>query len=291
MIFCLTFRPNARSNVLARTTHSHARDDRSFGASHAETTRSTGRAKSTKRGYLHFRSTGTNIFLFRARTHTTAKEWLWRLYRVLGGRLPPLLEVRVPGLDAKLYFRIPRDHDPDGDELYDRSDEDMGYRHLQPDDVIEKCIERLSTVTQWKELVETAQRQGTCFRLAWRRGSILDWITDPPPGEAAPDWAVVGGFAFRQVSHGPPRSAMPYIDESVAVGRVHARPGITPCFALPDDLSRPVERGRVRFAHLVDCTDRRASWHRRLRDPYHAERAVSAGVPFDAEESAVPMPT
>ncbi|GAA5865964.1 hypothetical protein JCM3774_005540 [Rhodotorula dairenensis] len=203
MIFCLTFRPNARSNVLARTSHSHARDDRSYGASHAETTRSTGRSKSTKRGYLHFRSTGTNIFLFRARTHTTAKEWLWRLYRILGGRLPPLLEVRVPGLDAKLYFRIPRDHDPDGDELYDRSEEDMGYRHLHPDDVIEKCIERLSTVTQWKELVETAQRQGTSFRLAWRRGSILDWITDPPPGEAPPDWAVVGGFAFRQAGSTP----------------------------------------------------------------------------------------
>ncbi|GAA5987003.1 hypothetical protein JCM10908_000988 [Rhodotorula pacifica] len=199
LVFCLTFRPDVRSRVLARTTHTHARDDRS----HAETTRRTNHSRSTKRGYLHLRSTGTNIFLFRARTHAIAKEWLWRLYRTLGGRLPPLLEVRVPGLDAKLYFRIPRDHDPDGDELYDRTEEDTGYRHLQADQVIEECIERLGTVSQWKDLVETAKRQGTSFRLAWRRGSILDWITDPPPGEASPDWAVIGGFAFRQAGSIP----------------------------------------------------------------------------------------
>lgn len=197
LVFCLTFRPDVRSRVLARTSHTHARDDRSHAATNAESNRRSN-SKATKRGYLHLRSTGTNIFLFRARTHATAKEWLWRLYRILGGRLPPLLEVRVPGLGAKLYFRIPRDHDPDGDELYDRTEEDTGYRLLQADRVIEECVARLSTVPQWKDLVETAKRQGTNFRLAWRRGSILDWITDPPPGEAPPDWAVVGGFAFRQ---------------------------------------------------------------------------------------------
>ncbi|GAA5854689.1 hypothetical protein JCM8547_004941 [Rhodosporidiobolus lusitaniae] len=200
LIFCLTHRTNthgifSRSNggttsasALAATTATGSASLRRVTTADEEKDDACRRAphsKASKRGYVHLRSSGTNIFLFRARTHSSAKEWMWELYLGLGGTVPRRIEVTVPGLGAKLRLPVPRVPTEDG--------EGETWAPMYPKDVVDRCVEQLGNVREWKELVEDAKRQGADFRLAWRRGSILDWIRDDDLGTR--DWIVIGGGA------------------------------------------------------------------------------------------------
>ncbi|GAA5963604.1 hypothetical protein JCM21900_000304 [Sporobolomyces salmonicolor] len=212
LIFCLTHRPvpsSLLSSVAARRTTSAAEapgidhdgniDEKILASPH--------HSKASKRGYVHLRHAGTNIFLFRARTSSIAKKWIWLLYRELGGQVPRTLEISVPDLGAKIRIPVPRDLPQPQDNgvaalvsVEDREGE--GYRLLRAGSVIDACVEQLAKVGEWRGLVEEAQRHGTTFRLAWRRGGVLDWV-DEGLGGLERDWGVVGGVAFRQESIDP----------------------------------------------------------------------------------------
>ncbi|GAA5994393.1 Spo71p [Rhodotorula paludigena] len=208
LVFCLTHRPNAHSyfhsssRTAARTGEPDEKTVDGPSASVDDDKKRARHSKASKRGYVHLRTAGTNIFLFRARTHDVAKEWIWRLYRSLGGKLPRSLEISVPGLGAKLRLPVPEglglDDEDEEDEVAMGEEDERAYRHLQPQAVVDACIEQLGGVPEWQGLVEEAKRQGADFRLAWRRGSTLDWVRPDAKGEKKRDWVVVGGVAFRQ---------------------------------------------------------------------------------------------
>ncbi|BGP15078.1 hypothetical protein JCM10213v2_003033 [Rhodosporidiobolus nylandii] len=197
LVFCLTHRPNSRS-VFSRTSSSTPaaptpEPTQAVAVREDDEDEKDGRrprhAKASKRAYVHLRSSGTNIFLFRARTQSASKQWLWELHLALGGVVPRVVEVSVPGLGAKVRLPVPHVEREDGDG--------ETWAPLRPQTVVERCIEQLARVREWKEVVEDAKRQGAEFRLAWRRGSILDWIREDDV--ACRDWAVIGGgVAFRQ---------------------------------------------------------------------------------------------
>ncbi|GAA5822154.1 hypothetical protein JCM11251_004875 [Rhodosporidiobolus azoricus] len=186
LIFCLTHRPQS-NGVFGRSSHTLPIADPSAAGpadkDNDETKRRARHAKASKRGYVHLRSSGTNIFLFRARTHSAAKQWMWELYQWLGGRVPRTIEVSVPGLGAKVRLPVPQREREEGDG--------QTWAPVRATKITQMCVEQLSAVPQWKEVVEDSKRQGAEFRLAWRRDSILDWITEE--SVETRDWAVIGG--------------------------------------------------------------------------------------------------
>lgn len=252
LVFCLTHRPTPHhvlSRQSARYPHHHDDEDADADEKHDGQHRKTRFSKASKRGYVHLRSAGTNIFLFRARTHSTAKAWIWHLYRALGGQLPPVIEVTVPGLGAKLRLPLPkgceRQEDVDLGEHTDDDVEGNAYRHLQPDAVVDACIEQLAGVREWKDLVEDAKRVGADFRLAWRNGAILDWIRPGSTEGQKCDFSVVGGLAFRQVRYRRPRfsAASPALIASRSQARVQPVLELRPAAHYPTTCRIPAHEG------------------------------------------------
>ncbi|BGP39255.1 hypothetical protein JCM10449v2_003193 [Rhodotorula kratochvilovae] len=207
LIFCLTHRPNAHSYFHSSSrTATRDGDEKTVGGGSSNGEKNS-HSKASKRGYVHLRTAGTNIFLFRTRTHTTAKEWVWRLHRALGGQLPRILEVSVPGLGAKVRLPVPQglgeESGDEVDEVGTGDEDERAYRHLQPQAVVDACVGQLANVPEWHEIVETARREGAELKLAWRRGSVLDWVREERKGQKKRDWAVIGGVAFRQAHMDP----------------------------------------------------------------------------------------
>lgn len=191
LIFCLTHRPAGTS--LLDTLSPFSKPD-------AE-------KKARKRGYIHYRKSGTNIFILRPRTLTIAKEWIWLLYRELGGSVPPSLDISVPGLGATIKIPIPADLPSSRPGLAilqgNRAEKGIeapltgeGYRILKSSTVVKACVEQLVNVPEWTQLLRDAKSRGVEMRLAWRRGQVLDWVAD---GAGAADWSVLAGHAIRQV--------------------------------------------------------------------------------------------
>lgn len=127
---------------------------------------------------------------------------MWELYRELGGTIPSVLDISVPGLGVKIRLPVPQDLPPSPNDLarrgYQAVEEGLGegYRLLKPDAVVKACVEQLSEVADWKQLIADNARDGVEIRLAWRRGEVLDWI---PAGDECKDYAVVCGLALQQV--------------------------------------------------------------------------------------------
>lgn len=180
-IFCLAHRPLSSSHASLDSTSHHD-------------------ARAKKRH--HFRPEGTNLYIICPRSSAIAKEWMWELYRELGGSIPSALDISVPGLGVKIRLPVPLDLPPSANELarsgYQAVEEGLGegYRLLKPDAVVKACMEQMSEVQDWKQLIADNVKDGVEIRLAWRRGEVLDWI---PAGDDGKDYAVVCGLALQQV--------------------------------------------------------------------------------------------
>ena len=55
---------------------------------------------------LRFRRTGSNIVIFCARNLTVAADWMWVLYRALGGRAPESLYVHILALSMRIRLPV-----------------------------------------------------------------------------------------------------------------------------------------------------------------------------------------
>ncbi|GAA6054384.1 hypothetical protein JCM3770_002230 [Rhodotorula araucariae] len=232
LIFCLTHRPHVQSyfhsssRTAVRTGEVDERTIDGDGKAEARGSKRS-RSKASKRGYVHLRTAGTNIFLFRSRTHATAKEWIWRLHRTLGGQLPRVLEVSVPGLGAKVRLPVPQglgEGSDEEDEVETGEEDERAYRCLQPQAVVDACVEKLANVPEWHEIVEMARRDGADMKLAWRRGDILDWVRKERKGRKKRDWAVIGGIAVRQ-AHTDPVLELRLASHYPTTCRIPAQPG------------------------------------------------------------------
>ncbi|KAM0788788.1 hypothetical protein ACM66B_002877 [Microbotryomycetes sp. NB124-2] len=207
-IFCLTHCPaatnvvSAASSVTAATTAKIDRDtDEDEGDSSPWWRKS--RTRASKRAYVHFRHSGTSIYILKAKTMSIAKDWIWQLFVKLGGQVPRTLEVSVPVLNAKLKAPIPRDLPlrVDGRYLWPEEREAQGWKLLKPSSVVRVCMERLAVIPDFREVCEQYLQGGTApVALAWRRGRFLDWVKT---GKDEDDWATICGIALRQTSVDP----------------------------------------------------------------------------------------
>ncbi|CAL1713133.1 unnamed protein product [Somion occarium] len=144
----------------------------------------------SKRRWLLFGSSGTSIFVFKVKARTRAVDWVWHLWRHLGGKMPPFVEVRAPFLDT--HFRIDIPH-------YDSADIQAAYSVFTRANITALCEAGLREVPGYNTLIEEEKTLGVSFELAWRLGTYLDWIWQVHDVEDKyRDWAVLCGIALKQ---------------------------------------------------------------------------------------------
>ncbi|KAH9047706.1 Pleckstrin homology domain-containing protein, partial [Lactarius hengduanensis] len=130
------------------------------------------------------RRTGTNVFVFKARCRSRAIDWIWRLWRDLGGILPPFIEVRSPVLDTRMKIDVP---------------ESANHSIFSHDNLVALCVKTLSTVQDWDVIIRKRLAEGAHMELAWRLDTNLDWVwwLDDIHGNPRA-WAVLAGLALNQ---------------------------------------------------------------------------------------------
>jgi hypothetical protein len=132
----------------------------------------------------HLNKEGTNIFLFRARATSIAQDWYLGLHIALKKERLENLEVYLPGLGLRM--RLPTNaaaHD-----TVSASVSVTGVRNLMTgglpegnlvskEEMLQSCKDLISGRQDWKELLDNIEGRGLQLRLAWRKGSILEWLT------------------------------------------------------------------------------------------------------------------
>ncbi|KAI0029172.1 hypothetical protein K488DRAFT_57005, partial [Vararia minispora EC-137] len=134
-----------------------------------------------------FRSISVSLFIFKAKNRSRATDWIMRLWRRLGGQLPSYVEVRSPVMDVSLKVDIPS------------TDEDTDAAIFSHDNLVKLCKRTLSSMPDWKYILETRLAEGAKLELAWRADTELDWVWWRDDIKGRPrDWAVLSGLALNQ---------------------------------------------------------------------------------------------
>ncbi|KAJ7645455.1 Pleckstrin homology domain-containing protein [Mycena polygramma] len=127
---------------------------------------------------------GTNIFICKVKSRSRAADWMWAIWRRLGGLLPPSLEIRNPSLGTRVRMELPGVESP---EMFTR------------DNIIALCTNSLRHVKDWKDLIALQLSEGKELELAWRLGTQLDWVwLDTDVLGEARHCAVLCGLAMQQ---------------------------------------------------------------------------------------------
>ncbi|SPO24017.1 uncharacterized protein UTRI_03442_B [Ustilago trichophora] len=176
-----------------------------------------------KRG-IHLRRQGTDIALFDCRARSAAADWIWELWRELGGLIPESLEVHVPSFGLKVKIPIPESMpleratpsapasgiqlsgEKDGlfalSSIGQSMDVGEGFKLINRNNIIAMTWKLFDSVEQWRELMAIAQKRGLRLELAWRRGTELDWVINERTVEDEPrHWAVLCGALLRDYKH------------------------------------------------------------------------------------------
>ncbi|CAD6886632.1 unnamed protein product [Tilletia laevis] len=193
-IFCLTFEPSRR------------------------------RALSGK-GLVHLRRSGTNIILFNPRFPSAAVDWMWEIWRELGGMIPASIDVHMPTLDLHVRLPVPEEiPDHEAAMLSERTSTtgalllhsslarkhghaeagQEGYKIVNRQSVIGLVVQLVEAEPQLRELLDWLVAGGQQLELAWRRGTALNWIIQDMTVEMEPRcWALLSGAMFKTPNSGP----------------------------------------------------------------------------------------
>lgn len=152
-------------------------------------------------GRLPFRRHGSMILILNARTFTAAADWMWLLWRELGGSVPPHVFVYIPGISMRVRVPIPKLPDIHGlsreyDTVLDVPSptpiED--YEEYMPAALLREARRLVKAVPQWASLAEDMRARGLSPTLAWRSGTIYNWVLyDHTPEGAKRYWNVLVG--------------------------------------------------------------------------------------------------
>lgn len=123
---------------------------------------------------------GTRIFILRPKSNADAAEWYTFLRDVLGAHRSTELQVNIPDLDVQLRLEQPFKQFEMQQKAYSENDEAreediVSQQHLIATSIIERCVEMLEEVPEYKGLVVewiAHNRVG----LAWKRYDRLEWI-------------------------------------------------------------------------------------------------------------------
>ncbi|KAI0632122.1 Pleckstrin homology domain-containing protein [Trametes polyzona] len=181
------------------------------------------RVDAKRRRHIFGSSRGTNIFVFKMKCRTRAVDWVWQLWRHLGGELPPYIEIRSPALDTRIKIDVPD---------FDNAKLEAAYTIFTRENLLRLCEKYLRTVPEFRALMEREHAEGATFELAWRHDTNLDWVRYASDVLDRPrKWDVLCGLAltqagrpahleFRRKRHLPTRLRMrdgTRLDEPLAV--------------------------------------------------------------------------
>ncbi|KAF8516818.1 Pleckstrin homology domain-containing protein [Hysterangium stoloniferum] len=155
-----------------------------------------GRTTSNLGDRIHSRRmSGTDIFIFKAKTRTSGIDWMWELWRQLGNVVPNSIEVHCPVTESRVDLQVP-EHDATGRE---------GYKVFTRENVISTCRASLANLPSWKYLIDPKLEKGLHLQLCWRKETMLDWIRwETSIDGTERGWAVVYGLCLgrpREVTH------------------------------------------------------------------------------------------
>lgn len=152
-------------------------------------------------GRLPFRRHGSMILILNARTFSAAADWMWLLWRELGGSVPPHVFVYIPGISMRVRVPIPKLPDIHGlsreyDVVLDVPSptpiED--YEEYMPAALLREARRLVKAVPQWDSLAEDMHARGLSPTLAWRSGTMYNWVLHDYTPEGAPRyWNVLVG--------------------------------------------------------------------------------------------------
>ncbi|KDQ62280.1 hypothetical protein JAAARDRAFT_454727 [Jaapia argillacea MUCL 33604] len=144
------------------------------------------RDESKSRWFLHGAKQGINIFVFKLKSRTRAVDWMWELWRHMGGQIPPHIEVHCPALETRMKIDISAD-----DDVLDV---------VSRGNILELCTKTLGTLRDWEYVVMRPLADGSAtLELAWRQETKLDWVWQEEDVHGRPrDWAVISGLALKQ---------------------------------------------------------------------------------------------
>ncbi|KAI0648051.1 Pleckstrin homology domain-containing protein [Trametes meyenii] len=148
------------------------------------------RVDAKRRRHFFGSARGTNIFVFKMKCRSRAVDWVWQLWRHLGGKFPPVIEIRSPTLDIRIKIDVPG---------YESGDLDAAYTIFTRDNIIGLCEKYLRTAPEFRTLMEHEHAEGATFELAWRHDTNVDWVWNTTNVLDEPrKWSVLCGLALTQ---------------------------------------------------------------------------------------------
>lgn len=161
------------------------------------------------RSLFNLRRSGTHVWLFNARSMSNGADWIWELWRELGGEISPFVDIHLPVADIRIRIPIP-DQIPIFSQKLNRPDRGIqnprtendndslhygeGYKLISRANVIDAVKDLACRVGRWKELMQKLEDKGLTFALAWRNENKLQWIIhDSTIDGQRRDWTVLVG--------------------------------------------------------------------------------------------------
>jgi len=154
--------------------------------------------QSKARALLDRMQEGTNVFIFKPKCRTRAMDWCWRLWRHLGGKIPPSIELTCPAIGTRIDLDVP---------AVDEVNIDKAYHMFSRRNIIDTVRKSLASSCgsheiasrDWNYVVERKIAAGTTLELAWNLEAKLDWVwkEEDVMGQPRP-WAVLCGLAMQQ---------------------------------------------------------------------------------------------
>ncbi|WFD00662.1 hypothetical protein MYAM1_003413 [Malassezia yamatoensis] len=155
-----------------------------------------------------FRRHGSAIWVLRSRDMTTATDWMWILYRELGGSIPTHLYVHIPAISVRI--RLPVHELPRLTELSGCTDSfpdlfqgtsasllpanHLPYMALTSTEIIMSVKELVDVIPNWANLADRMRLKGIRPKLSWRSGMILNWVDSDVTIHGQPRyWSVLVG--------------------------------------------------------------------------------------------------
>ncbi|KIJ64487.1 hypothetical protein HYDPIDRAFT_111813, partial [Hydnomerulius pinastri MD-312] len=155
--------------------------------------------QSKARALFHKSKEGTNVFVFKTKSRTRAQDWMWHLWRHLGGKIPSSIEIRCPAIETRVKIDVPIIDIINTDKAYDMFSRKNIIHLVQKSLLGSGSGSSNATSRDWKHVVEHETQSGGKLALAWRFGAQLDWVwlEEDVEGNTRP-WAVLSGLSFRQ---------------------------------------------------------------------------------------------
>ncbi|CAO1615418.1 unnamed protein product [Parajaminaea phylloscopi] len=203
-----------RQDATSLSMFSHV--DRIFCISYPQQNAMRHHSTTSKNRVLSLRRTGTNLLLFDARLLSSAADWMWDIWREIGGLIPSELEVHIPAYDIRVRFLVPEEMPctevddsvqltrPGEGELAllsraSRGSGREGYRTLTPHRLTMLMTKMIKDVPEWEEIMEVLLQRGVSLALAWCKGHTLDWIVyDRSLSGQGRDWAALVGTMLKE---------------------------------------------------------------------------------------------